>query len=93
MVCVLLGHWVRFVTARGGYDEFICVNCGHPFCFAKGLTGKAGGSGGRSAALPGMDEVENEYKDELENAFQDGCRSHHQRAHPEADAEGSSRRL
>ena len=36
MICVLLGHWVQFVTARGGYDEFICVNCGHPFCFAKG---------------------------------------------------------
>lgn len=34
LVCVLSGHYVRFVTSRAGYDEFICVNCGHPFCFA-----------------------------------------------------------
>lgn len=31
--CVLMGHYVRYVTSRAGYDEFICVNCGHPFCF------------------------------------------------------------
>jgi hypothetical protein len=24
-------HYVRYVTSRGGYDEFVCVNCGHPF--------------------------------------------------------------
>ena len=42
MVCVLLGHWVRFVTGRAGYDEFICVNCGHPFCFARGLEERLG---------------------------------------------------
>ena len=35
MVCVLLGHYVRYVTTRGGYDEFLCVNCGHPFCFGR----------------------------------------------------------
>jgi hypothetical protein len=35
MVCVTLGHYVRFVTVRGDYDEFVCVNCGHPFCFAR----------------------------------------------------------
>lgn len=34
VVCVLLGHYVSYVTSRSGYDEFICVNCGHPFCFA-----------------------------------------------------------
>ena len=34
LVCVALGHYVRYVTARGGYHEFMCVNCGHPFCFA-----------------------------------------------------------
>ena len=35
LVCVALGHYVRFVTVRGNYDEFVCVNCGHPFCFAR----------------------------------------------------------
>jgi hypothetical protein len=35
LVCVLLGHFVRYLTSRGGYDEFVCVNCGHPFCFAR----------------------------------------------------------
>jgi hypothetical protein len=34
LMCVVLGHYVRYVTSRGGYDEFVCVNCGHPFCFA-----------------------------------------------------------
>jgi hypothetical protein len=33
LACVLLGHYVRYVTSRGGYDEFVCVTCGHPFCF------------------------------------------------------------
>jgi hypothetical protein len=31
LMCVVLGHYVRYVTSRGGYDEFVCVNCGHPF--------------------------------------------------------------
>ena len=35
MVCVLLGHYVSYVTSRAGFDEFVCVNCGHPFCFAR----------------------------------------------------------
>lgn len=34
LVCVLFGHYVSYVTSRSRYDEFICVNCGHPFCFA-----------------------------------------------------------
>jgi len=33
MMCVLKGHYIRFLTARHGYDEFVCINCGHPFCF------------------------------------------------------------
>jgi hypothetical protein len=41
LVCVVLGHFVRHVTARAGYDEFLCVNCGHPFCFARGEGRKA----------------------------------------------------
>ena len=37
MVCVFFGHYVRYVTGRRGFDEFLCVNCGHPFCFAQSL--------------------------------------------------------
>jgi hypothetical protein len=35
LVCVVLGHFIHYVTTRGGHDEFVCVNCGHPFCFAR----------------------------------------------------------
>jgi hypothetical protein len=47
MVCVFLGHFVRYLTSRGGvrgagYDEFVCVNCGHPFCFARGRARSSG---------------------------------------------------
>jgi hypothetical protein len=35
LVCVMAGHFVRFVSARAGYDEYVCRNCGHPFCFAQ----------------------------------------------------------
>jgi DNA-directed RNA polymerase subunit RPC12/RpoP len=34
MRCVLAGHWISFLTARAGYAEFLCLHCGHPFCFA-----------------------------------------------------------
>jgi hypothetical protein len=34
LVCVAAGHFVRFVASRAGYSEFVCENCGHPFCFA-----------------------------------------------------------
>ena len=34
LVCVLAGHFVRFVAHRHGYGEYVCRNCGHPFCFA-----------------------------------------------------------
>jgi DNA-directed RNA polymerase subunit RPC12/RpoP len=35
-ICVVSGHFIRFLTRRGGYAEYVCVNCGHPFCFAEG---------------------------------------------------------
>jgi predicted RNA-binding Zn-ribbon protein involved in translation (DUF1610 family) len=35
--CVMAGHWVSFLTARAGYAEFLCLHCGHPFCFAAPL--------------------------------------------------------
>ena len=34
LICVAAGHFIRYVTSRAGYDEFVCTNCGHPFCFA-----------------------------------------------------------
>jgi hypothetical protein len=35
LVCVLAGHFVRFVSRRYGHGEYVCRNCGHPFCFAE----------------------------------------------------------
>jgi DNA-directed RNA polymerase subunit RPC12/RpoP len=34
LVCILAGHFIRFVAHRRGYGEYVCRNCGHPFCFA-----------------------------------------------------------
>jgi DNA-directed RNA polymerase subunit RPC12/RpoP len=39
--CVLAGHFIHFLTTRGGYAEYVCINCGHPFCFAYGPPIKA----------------------------------------------------
>jgi len=33
LVCVALGHFVRFVERRDGYSEHCCRNCGHTFGF------------------------------------------------------------
>jgi hypothetical protein len=38
LVCVFLGHFVRYVASRSGYAEYVCRNCGHPFCFADPTT-------------------------------------------------------
>jgi hypothetical protein len=27
------GHNLRFVVRRSGFTEYVCRNCGHPFCF------------------------------------------------------------
>ena len=35
-ICVIAGHFIHFLTTRGGYAEYVCINCGHPFCFANG---------------------------------------------------------
>jgi DNA-directed RNA polymerase subunit RPC12/RpoP len=32
-LCLVAGHFVKFVTRRGLYAEFRCRNCGHTFCF------------------------------------------------------------
>ena len=34
LICVLLGHFIRFVGHRFGFAEFVCRNCGHPFSLA-----------------------------------------------------------
>jgi hypothetical protein len=36
MVCVVAGHWIQFLTKRASFSEYVCRNCGHPFCFANG---------------------------------------------------------
>jgi DNA-directed RNA polymerase subunit RPC12/RpoP len=33
-ICILAGHFVRFVGTRCGHSEYVCNNCGHPFLFA-----------------------------------------------------------
>jgi len=33
LVCLFSGHFIRFVTRRAGYSEYLCRNCGHTFCF------------------------------------------------------------
>jgi hypothetical protein len=39
-ICVVSGHFIHFLTKRGGFAEYVCQNCGHPFCFAS----EAGGT-------------------------------------------------
>ena len=31
--CVLLGHFVTLNELRGEWTEYVCIRCGHPFCF------------------------------------------------------------
>ena len=33
-ICVISGHFIQFLTRRGSFAEYVCINCGHPFCFA-----------------------------------------------------------
>jgi DNA-directed RNA polymerase subunit RPC12/RpoP len=32
--CFFRAHRIRFLARRGGYAEYVCTDCGHPFCFA-----------------------------------------------------------
>lgn len=31
--CTAIGHFIQFVVQRHGQAEYVCVVCGHPFCF------------------------------------------------------------
>ncbi|HET8671449.1 MAG TPA: hypothetical protein VFM05_12720, partial [Candidatus Saccharimonadales bacterium] len=33
MRCVVLGHYVTVNDTRGEWVEYVCLRCGHPFCF------------------------------------------------------------
>lgn len=33
MSCVMLGHYITVNDTRGGWAEYICLRCGHPFYF------------------------------------------------------------
>ena len=34
-ICVFSGHRIGYLTRRGGYLEYVCRDCGHPFCFVE----------------------------------------------------------
>jgi DNA-directed RNA polymerase subunit RPC12/RpoP len=40
-ICVVAGHFIHFLTRRAGYAEYVCRNCGHPFCFADPEPGRS----------------------------------------------------
>jgi DNA-directed RNA polymerase subunit RPC12/RpoP len=33
MRCVVLGHYITINDTRGEWAEYVCLRCGHPFCF------------------------------------------------------------
>jgi hypothetical protein len=33
LVCFFQGHRVEWLAGRGMLDEYVCRDCGHPFCF------------------------------------------------------------
>lgn len=34
LLCFFTAHRIRFLTRRAGHAEYVCDDCGHPFCFA-----------------------------------------------------------
>ena len=34
LICFFRAHRIRFLARRCGYAEYVCTDCGHPFCFA-----------------------------------------------------------
>lgn len=43
VACVMLGHLVGLNEIRGGWAEYVCRRCGHPFCFALSSPGRRAG--------------------------------------------------
>jgi hypothetical protein len=43
-ICVVSGHRVQYVASRCGYQEYVCRDCGHPFCFAEPNTSENSGA-------------------------------------------------
>ena len=33
LTCVVLGHFLMVNKLRGEWTEYVCIRCGHPFCF------------------------------------------------------------
>lgn len=48
LVCFFTAHRIRFVTRRRGYAEYVCRDCGHPFCFADASSSVASALAGRN---------------------------------------------
>jgi DNA-directed RNA polymerase subunit RPC12/RpoP len=40
LACVLRGHFVKVNEIRGDWIEYVCVRCGHPFCFRLAASGQ-----------------------------------------------------
>jgi hypothetical protein len=34
LICFFTAHRIRFIARRCGFAEYVCTDCGHPFCFA-----------------------------------------------------------
>jgi DNA-directed RNA polymerase subunit RPC12/RpoP len=47
-ICVLSGHRITYLASRAGFLEYVCRDCGHPFCFAE--AGRAGSRDSRGLA-------------------------------------------
>jgi hypothetical protein len=54
-------HRIRFVEERAGYAEYVCEDCGHPFCFVAGVQAgvarRRGSARGRRASHVQADPV------------------------------------
>ena len=38
--CVVLGHFLTVNEIRGEWTEYVCIRCGHPFCFRLATCGQ-----------------------------------------------------
>ncbi|MGI8838038.1 MAG: hypothetical protein ACR2H4_15570, partial [Pyrinomonadaceae bacterium] len=40
LTCVVFGHFVTVNEIRGEWAEYVCLRCGHPFCFRLAASGQ-----------------------------------------------------